>query len=497
MNWINNDHDEHAGSWPRRMMWFGVAAAVFLLGGAALLWWSWQSQLSRRLAEIRARGEPTNLTELDAYYPYPPVAADATQLWTLAGERLETGVSKATVLQKKLPFLGEGSDPPPPGQPWAELELSRQFLADNAPAMQALRDAAALGGRARYIGPIDANWITLLLPHIQSLRSCARALKLEANVRAHEGTAHGAAETLHVGLALARSLEQEPVWVSQLVHAAIFGMMVNEFKRQLPLVHFADEDLQMIAADLAQFDFAASAKRAMIGERAGGLSTFANPRSMGLNRWQALYSQTVRGADQALFLEIMSDYVESTTLPWPQMLARTDELASQLRGRITRMHPMTSILLPALSAATNALARCEVERRLMIVTIAIERYRQRMGRPPDELAALVPEYLSELPTDPTTGDPFQYATFEAGFVIYSPSQRFPMQGLRADPETDANPELLFRDPPLPEEPPAEDVPATENTEEAAGEAASPNGDLPPGDSGPSAENDAPANANEA
>jgi hypothetical protein len=86
MNWVTGEHDESTVSWPRRVLWIGVAIALVMMAGAALMWWSWQSRLGQRLAEIRARGEPTNLAELDAYIPRPPVAADATQLWLNAGQ---------------------------------------------------------------------------------------------------------------------------------------------------------------------------------------------------------------------------------------------------------------------------------------------------------------------------------------------------------------------------------------------------------------------------
>ena len=36
----------------------------------------------------------------------------------------------------------------------------------------------------------------------------------------------------------------------------------------------------------------------------------------------------------------------------------------------------------------------------------------------------MPDYLAEVPLDPTSGQPFRYKTSESGYVIYSPTQRF-------------------------------------------------------------------------
>jgi len=46
---------------------------------------------------------------------------------------------------RKLPFLGDADSPPLVGQPWADIELSRQFLQNNSESMQSMHDAAALG----------------------------------------------------------------------------------------------------------------------------------------------------------------------------------------------------------------------------------------------------------------------------------------------------------------------------------------------------------------
>ncbi len=62
----------------------------------------------------------------------------------------------------------------------------------------------------------------------------------------------------------------------------------------------------------------------------------------------------------------------------------------------------------------------ETQREMTCAAIAIKRYQLRMGKPPPDLGALVPEYLSELPHDWMNGQPLRYRPNGDGtFTLYS------------------------------------------------------------------------------
>jgi hypothetical protein len=88
--------------------------------------------------------------------------------------------------------------------------------------------------------------------------------------------------------------------------------------------------------------------------------------------------------------------VESVKLPW---LAR--------------------LLLPAADKVAQAMSRSAAQMRTMIAALAAERYRQAHGRWPESLAALVPQYLKEVPLDPFDGKPLRLRRLSDGLVIYS------------------------------------------------------------------------------
>ncbi|MEI2722644.1 MAG: hypothetical protein V9H26_03600 [Verrucomicrobiota bacterium] len=64
--------------------------------------------------------------------------------------------------------------------------------------------------------------------------------------------------------------------------------------------------------------------------------------------------------------------------------------------------------------------RSETLRRLTITAIALERYRLRHGRPPNDLAALVPDFLPAVPIDLMSGRPLAYLLTAGGAsTLYS------------------------------------------------------------------------------
>jgi hypothetical protein len=57
--------------------------------------------------------------------------------------------------------------------------------------------------------------------------------------------------------------------------------------------------------------------------------------------------------------------------------------------------------------------------RCTATSIAVERYRQKHQRWPQQLADLVPDFLAAVPSDPFTDAPLRYQRLEDGVVIYS------------------------------------------------------------------------------
>ena len=71
---------------------------------------------------------------------------------------------------------------------------------------------------------------------------------------------------------------------------------------------------------------------------------------------------------------------------------------------------------PYLQAAAD---RRQAVLRLLICGLALRAYSVENGDPPEKLADLVPDYLSEVPRDPYSGKPLVYRRNAKGYVLYS------------------------------------------------------------------------------
>jgi hypothetical protein len=77
------------------------------------------------------------------------------------------------------------------------------------------------------------------------------------------------------------------------------------------------------------------------------------------------------------------------------------------------------MFLPAITKVTSATVRGQALLRCAYTALALERYRQKHGRWPDDLPALVPGQLGALPLDPYDGKPLRYRRTGRGVIIYS------------------------------------------------------------------------------
>jgi hypothetical protein len=78
------------------------------------------------------------------------------------------------------------------------------------------------------------------------------------------------------------------------------------------------------------------------------------------------------------------------------------------------------MLLPFLDGVPIKAAAAQTATDQAAVACALERYRLANGQFPENLQALVPQFIAHLPNDVITGEPFKYRRAGDGrFVLYS------------------------------------------------------------------------------
>lgn len=413
----------------RRLSLFGcllvfaaLAAVTVLLAAVSFIVWqrAGANRIARQLDGIRAKGEPITAAELDAYYAGAPEGEDPTELWLAAIAVLDSPTFHAEA--KDLPVVDINADKvPPPGQEWPQLEEASQLLARYTSAMETLHEAANMPRPARFDLRFELG-INMQLPHVQSLRGGARALDLEARVRAHRGDARGTADSIRAILAVSRCLENEPVLVSQLVGVAFHGVAVNTLKELLPHLDLSDDELRGLQLAIRATDFRQRHRRALIGERAIGFEILTHPESL---RGVGVPSTPVVGNDdRALYLDLVTRLINASDRSWVESRVEGKKVAREMEekhsspvGRVR--YQATLLFLPAVEMVASASARASATQATADTALAVRRYELKHGAQPRQLVDLVPEYLPAIPADPFDGQPLRMVVGDKSVRIYS------------------------------------------------------------------------------
>jgi hypothetical protein len=258
-------------------------------------------------------------------------------------------------------------------------------------------------------------------------------------VSIHEGDGGGALRVCHAAINLGRSMGDDPNLFAQLNRTRYSRAAIRGLERVLGQGEVPEAELarmQELLTEEAAFDPWALALR---GERAMAFQALEAVRS-GLLKPSFLVALTVgrRPGPPPTAVERVRDWLndrippdvrpaqawllrhdtrvqETARLPWPERRTALDALTADEAGapELARLFVVNNTR--AANVFESAMARC----RCGAVAAALERHRRRHGRWPDSLAALVPDLLPAVPSDPFDSQPLRYRRLADGVVVYS------------------------------------------------------------------------------
>ncbi|TWU30047.1 hypothetical protein [Bythopirellula polymerisocia] len=306
------------------------------------------------------------------------------------------------------------------------------------------------------LGNNFSGLITVLLPGIQNMRNAARGLNARAMWNLGEGRNEAAWADLLACHRLARFLSQDPTLVGQLVAIAIDGITCP---KTVILLHASNTDAQsarQILRELTEMGPASNIVRSLdTGERLMftdliiGLATQrdtlssltgAGPGQVSFdpltlvsidwnyvlregNRWYdqlvAAARKPTRAERKAAFDQFDADVNQTATRSSNPFRLLGGVVSTKGRSQILA-DTMAGLMLPALDAAYQAEVRGLVLLELTRVAAALAVYRAEHGEYPEQLAALVPDVLPEMPLDLYSDEPFKYERKpDGGYLLYS------------------------------------------------------------------------------
>ena len=448
---------------------------VCLVTLAAFAWLRWPAEPAYK-ALWRAQGLPTNVKEVEAWYPPVEKGRNLADLYLQAekkradlDEKWRAGVTREEVAQRREPpylpelLLAVGNvdvtrteQIPSDVWHWTKLYwdgVGREVCAD--------LHAAARSGLTESHYPLDFRlWPNVAPSHLQTVRRLADLLCIEAWVAVVERRPEAAADAILDMIPLGDSLKAEALSLSQSTRAAVYGRVCGSLENAMNRVTFSEDCLKRIQKTLTGVfplrESGMDMDRALIVAQAMTVNTVTQYDLSGILFWY----------DSIETKEILS-FVDEAFGPLTQLLniggisrlalinqfsRCRDRLRNLvLQGNVTEVDPSEDLWTrnPFLWIAFAGTGAPYVEysygRELMtrtgldlaLTAVAVERFRLAHGRLPRQLNELVPTLLDRIPGDPwNEGGPLSYRIKDDGeYVVYSYGRnRQDDHGEAADPQ---------------------------------------------------------------
>lgn len=308
-----------------------------------------------------------------------------------------------------------------------DRQIIEAAVAAHPEVLALLAQAAACPG---YDSKLDySQGISLLLPHVSTVRNMARVANVQGRVHIANGEPDKALELSCQTLALSQHMEQEPILISYLVAMAtrsIGNSLANEAIRSGPT---SPELRKQLDQQLAAADTLRPLVTAMRAERAMGVTTFQQLRTGQLNAQtlggvgsgglpeilQNWVTRRFLNSDEAFYIDLMNQVVKDVGAPYPKAKASAAAIQAQLQPQ-SITHSVSSMLFTDMMSMRNAAERQRARDRALRVLIA------SVGEDNTLPASFKIEDIS-LPAaakeDPFTGQPLRVKSTPDGPVVYS------------------------------------------------------------------------------
>lgn len=411
-----------AAQWRLGRLSFAFAAAAML---TCLTFWNLDLSVRQEMASLRTEA---GALALSLAPPPVPDSQNAALLyrqawatldsWDEAGNKWGSQVSE-WLKPEKRPFN--------PGDP-----AMLAFLQKRQPVVELLRQAAERTS-CNFGFQYNPPSIRMVLPDLAQIFPLTNLLCLSACVSAAHGRADEAMKDLNAASMLAERLPEEPMIITVLVGCATEGATSRSLEYVMNRGPLTAKDLDLLKMNRL-FSFNRGFHRAVQMEQAFGMSVFtapdpfreartaatcsAGPHFTDVSSFGAIYRVFLWQGDVRSYLFVTQYYERTSLLPYSR--ARTDWESMEERLQSRRLGgAIARIFLAAYSRIPRMVATADAYHDLVLLAVAMQRYRLESGAFPEKLDRLSPDYLLTVPIDPFSGEPMRMAFRDDGLAIYS------------------------------------------------------------------------------
>ncbi|MEK6677156.1 MAG: hypothetical protein AABZ47_16070 [Planctomycetota bacterium] len=427
-------------SWFSKLIIFGVIFIVVIGGPLLYLNESAESQWQAYMDELRAKGEPMTISDLEQLRPPIPDNENAAVFLMDLGPKVDASVGYEALAKDPDPkrhvfvFGRKGNTADFfEGLPRYAIEESRSFLETRR---ELLTELAKLRGYSRWRFNTDYQSDPLLLldNNPAHVRAAGKLVHLDCILSTSEGRFHDASESILLQFHLADGMTREPTIIARLVQIAMEALALRSLEGLLSAGEVDTETLDGFMTHLDTHVRLGSLRLGLQGERVhfvnmctfGYRVTFTGPlpEDEPFIPYPNLTKMlNVPGLGFLAYLNLSTGARMLTALidaaDDPKRLLDEGKRMEQELDQLGKSRFLVKTLLPSLSRACLLNARIHAELDCARCGVAAERFRLKTGRMPESLSELVPEFLEAVPIDPFDGQPLRFKTSEEGIVIYT------------------------------------------------------------------------------
>lgn len=405
---------------------------------------------------LTAEGEKLTIAELT-----PSLSAEEVS----TGRELLAGSSMLSTLTNPPPMMRWIS----PGHAlvgWRETNSITDDSSNNWPDVKAVvekRPEAAAKTREAVKLPFGValdhqQGYSLLLPHLAQIKRTSIRLAGEAMLDLHEGNTSNAWDNLEAAIELTGNYRVEPIMISHMVRMTMMHLALGTTWEALQYPGWSEEQLAQLQRNWESFDMLAGVDICLSMERAvdpmeiarmgntysnfiNSISVSADERYENFGKMLAAPMESMKAQVRYQVWKWQGCYQEEVFMAQRTQAAlealrhaRTNEAFfpefynfNQAVTNLEKAHPRWERRFPFAVGEEFTLpnfllkaADAETARRMTVAAIALERYRRRHGKYPEQLPELTPEFLAKAPIDFMDGKPLRYRRKDDGtFLLYS------------------------------------------------------------------------------
>lgn len=405
-----------------------VVVIVLGICGVGIFRWQKHRQVERELARIKAAGEPSASIEIER--------AELQRATNSADQSIKLAI-RSFIQSTNAPFDKVRDD-------WKDdraftpgmREQLRWLLATNEQTLIHL--GAALTNETMVWKHQWTAGFAMMVPHLAQMKSFSSLLGSSALLEIEQGNQIRAQHRIDQTLRLARLMEEEPMFISQLVRFAILSVGLEMLEHLLwrfePDESWVRQE-QSLLRQAAEMRFL---RRALFTERVAGLEYYEiAPTAGGMPSAGQVGFAFLKGigwvdADKVMYLQTMRDMIEVCDLSYPEVLLRAQAVQKNFENNIGgtsheseafkafqfRLPRVSAMIVPALASTFEKQATVMARCRMGIAALELNLIRRETGQYPTALPLDRESIRNDL-MDPFTGRPLRLNTLANGFLVYS------------------------------------------------------------------------------